>query len=166
MTAFDSLILFKLILLTGFAGWMTVVFFNNVIAFAAGVFSVGMMMRMQLFDQEPAIKSPLLSRRVHGTGWHRLIYSFVVLVEGIAAVLFWYAALGFAMYLSGSPIDVASLGVRANLAFSALAALSFIMLIGGAWFVYYIRQEGTQITHFALIAVTIAGTVVMNLPAQ
>jgi hypothetical protein len=54
---------------------------------------------------------------------------------------------------------------RANLAFVALAALSFVMLLGGSWFAYYIRQELSEVMHFAMIIVAIAGAILVNLPA-
>ena len=95
MTPATSLILFKLVLTTGLATWLTLVAFNNIRAFAGGVAAVGGMMSMQLFDQEPAIPSPLLARRVRTVGLHRLIYSFVLAIEWIVAALLWYRGLRF-----------------------------------------------------------------------
>lgn len=164
MTFETSLILFKLVLTGGLGLWLAVVVLNNTAAFRNGVFSVGSMMAMQLFDQEPAIKTPLLSRRVTAAGWHRLIYAFVLVVEVSVAVLFCYAALSYAGVILGR-VEGIEATLRANLALAGLLALSFIMLLGGAWFVYYIRQEGTQITHLVLIGTAIAGFVAVNLPA-
>lgn len=162
MTFETSIILFKLILMGGLGLWLAVVVLNNSIAFRNGVYSVGSMMAMQLFDQEPAIKTPLLSRRVTAVGWHRLIYGFVLLVEIVVMVLLLYAALGYAGAGLGS-IDLGEATLRANLALSGLLALSFIMLLGGAWFAYYIRQEGAQITHLVLIVAAIGGFIAANL---
>jgi hypothetical protein len=36
------------------------------------------------------------------------------------------------------------------------------MLAGGAWFVYYIRQEAAQITHLIMIGVGIAAVQMVN----
>lgn len=161
MVVASSLLLFKLVLTTGLALWLTVVVLNNTIAYANGVAAIGGLMSMQLFDQEPAIKTPLLARRVKVVGWHRLIYTFVLTVEGVVGLLLWYAAIGFAGALMGS-LDAAYAVVRANLAFSAFATMAFILTLGGSWFAYYIRQEGSQITHFVLIAVAIAAVIVVN----
>jgi hypothetical protein len=161
MTPATSLILFKLVLTTGLATWLTLVAFNNIRAFAGGVAAVGSMMSMQLFDQEPAIASPLLARRVHAAGWHRLIYSFVLAIEWAVAALLWYAAFGFGGAMIGAS-DIAGAIVRANLALSAFTVMAFVLTLGGVWFAYYVRQEGMQITHFVLIAVAIAATLVVN----
>jgi len=165
MTLATSLILFKLILTGGLGLWLAVVVLNNTTAFRNGVFSVGSMMAMQLFDQEPAIKTPLLSRRVTAAEWHRFIYGFVLLVEVFVAILLCHAALGFAGVIVGM-VDGADALLRANLALSGLLAMTFIMLLGGAWFVYYIRQEGAQITHFVLIGVAIMALLAVNLPVS
>jgi hypothetical protein len=161
MTPASSLILFKLVLTTGLAAWLTLVAFNNVRAFAGGVAAVGGMMSMQLFDQEPAILSPLLARRVHGGGWHRLVYGIVLAIEWGVAALLWYAAFGFGGAMLGAP-DIANAIVRANLALSAFTIMAFVLTLGGVWFAYYIRQEGLQITHFVLISVAIAATLAVN----
>jgi predicted small integral membrane protein len=161
MTPATSLILFKLVLTASLAAWLTLVAFNNIRAFASGVAAVGGMMSMQLFDQAPAIPSPLLARRVHGTAWHRLVYGFVLAIEWGVAALLWYAAFGFGGAMLGAS-DIASAIVRANLALSAFTVMAFVLTLGGVWFAYYIRQEGLQITHFVLIAVAIAATIAMN----
>jgi len=162
VTQLISLVLLKTVLLSGLMLWLAVVVLNNVLAFRNGVFSIGSLMGMQLFNQEPAIVSPLLSRRVKSASWHRLIYSFIVLVEAVVALLLATAAVAhFGVLMGGA--DVASAIVWANLALCGFIAMSLIMLLGGAWFAYYIRQEGTQITHLVLIGVGIAGAVLMNL---
>jgi predicted small integral membrane protein len=161
MTPASSLILFKLVLTTGLASWLTLVAFNNVRAFASGVAAVGGMMSMQPFDQAPAIASPLLARRVHGPGWHRLVYSLVLAIECTVAALLWYAAFGFGGAVLGAS-DITGAIVRANLALSAFTGMAFVLTLGGVWFAYYIRQEGLQITHFVLIAVAIAATLAVN----
>lgn len=163
MTAADSLLLFKFVLTGGLALWLTVGFFNNVMAFGAGVAAIGRLMGMQMFDQPPAIQYPLLSRRTNAPSLHRLVYSFITLIEGVAAVLFWYAVFGMGGALfAGADINEAV--ARANLAFSALAFMCFVMLLGGGWFAYHIRQEGLQLTHFTLVGLAIAGVIVMNMP--
>jgi hypothetical protein len=161
MTPATSLILFKLVLTTGLATWLTLVAFNNIRAFAGGVAAVGGLMNMQLFDQEPAIPSPLLARRVHAVGLHRLTYSIVLAIEWTVAALLWYAAFGFGGAMIGAH-DIAGAIVRANVALSAFTVMAFVLTLGGVWFAYYIRQEGMQITHFVLIAVAIAATLVVN----
>ena len=162
MTPDTALLLSKFTLVSGLALWLAVIVVNNTLAFRNGAYSVGMMMAMQLFDQEPRIHSPLLSRRVTSPFWHTLVFAFVLALEvGTVLLLAWGAArLGLAMFAPGEAIPATS---AATLGVTALLATSLIMLIGGAWFAYYIRQEGAQITHFALIGLSIGGVVLINL---
>jgi predicted small integral membrane protein len=162
MLTFDSFLLFKLVLAGGLALWMTVIVVNNLTAFAGGVASVGGLMKMQMFEQASAIRTPLLRRRVDDASWHRLAYSFVVAAEAGVAILLWLAAAGFGAALIGA-FDAAQALAWANLAFAALLALGLMLTMGGAWFAYYIRQEGMQITHFALMTLTVVATVAINL---
>ncbi len=163
MTVADSLLLFKFVLAGGLALWLTLGFFNNVMAFGAGVAAIGRLMNMQMFEQPPAIQHPLLSRRTDKPILHLVVYSFVTLIEGVAAALFWYAVFGLGGALSAGA-DVGEAVARANLALSALAFMCFIMLLGGGWFAYHIGQEGMQLTHFTLIGLSVAGAIVMNMP--
>jgi hypothetical protein len=163
MTFFATLLLFKLILVLGFATWLAVIVLNNVMAFRNGVFAIGTMMSMAPFDAEPAIQTPLLTRRVVGSWWHTLVYGFVLAMEAAVLASMAYAALGLGATITGQLAYEDAL-IRGNLAFAALLALDFVFLTGGAWFVYYIRQEGAQIAHFALLGATLAGALVLNLP--
>ena len=162
MTPDTALLLSKFTLVSGLALWLAVIVVNNTLAFRNGAYSVGIMMAMQLFDQEPKIHSPLLSRRVTSPFWHTLVFAFVLALEiGTVLLLAWGAArLGLAMFATGEAIPAIS---AATLGVTALLATSLTMLIGGAWFAYYIRQEGAQITHFALIGLSIGAVVLINL---
>lgn len=165
MTQLTSLVLLKTVLLSGLTLWLAVIVLNNVTAFRNGVFSIGALMGMQLFNQEPAIDSPLLSRRVKSVSWHRLIYIIVLLVEAaVVLLLAGAAAAHFGVLFGGS--DAAVAVVWANLALCGFITMSLIMLLGGAWFAYYIRQEGAQITHLVLIGLGVAGAVLMNVPSS
>jgi len=164
MTQLSSLLLLKTVLLSGLALWLCVVVLNNLTAFRGGVFSVGSLMAMQLFDEAPPIRSPLLSRRVTSESWHRLIYGFIVAVETVVALLLVHAALASLGAFLGYA-DAGFAVARANLALSGFVTMGLIMLIGGAWFAYYIRQEGTQITHLALIGLGVATGLIINIPS-
>lgn len=163
MTPDATLFLAKFTLISGLAAWLTLIAINNVIAFRGGAISVGVIMNMDLLEQAPRISTPLLSRRVANAFWHSAVYGFIVALEGIAALLLLFAAAAHASVLLAGG-SVAGAAALANVALIALLGLSFIMLIGGGWFAYYIRQEGSQITHFALITVTLLSVVLINLP--
>ncbi|MGY4395556.1 putative small integral membrane protein [Sphingomonas sp. UYAg733] len=164
MTFVATLLPFKLILVLGFSTWLAVIVLNNVLAFRNGVFAVGTMMSMAPFDEEPAIQTPLLARRVVASRWHRLVYGSVVALEAAVLALMMYAAFGLGSTIADQLAYEDAL-IRGNLAFAALLVLDFVFLIGGAWFVYYIRQDSVQIAHFALLGATLAGALVLNLPS-
>ncbi|MGF6174526.1 DUF2165 family protein [Ensifer sp. 4252] len=165
MTELTSLLLIKAVLFCGLALWLAVIVLNNVVAFRNGVFAIGLLMGMQLFDQEPPIRTPLLSRRVKNSVWHRLIFSLVLVMEVATMLLLAWAAAMLIGTLFGLSNGAAAI-IWANLALAAFIALSLIMLLGGAWFAYYIRQESMQITHFILIGIGLAGTLLVNMPAH
>lgn len=155
------ILLLKAVVVSGLGLWLATALINNIIAFKNGVFAIGMLMGMKLFEQEPAIQTPLLRRRVTSAGWHRVIYSTILAAEAVTAGLLAIAAaalLGsaFGAVLPGTAVHFAN---AALLSFIALGAL---MLVGGAWFVYYIRQEGAQLTHLVMIGVGIAAVQMIN----
>lgn len=151
-----SLIVFKCVLLAGLAGWLSLVAFNNLVAFGNGVFALGQIMRMAPLQQAPAIQTPLLARRVESVRWHRAVLALVLAAEILSAALLWFAAAGFA----GAAAEPAA---WANLALAAFMATCFLMLVGGSWFAYYIRQDNVQLLHFVLIGVAAAAMVAVNL---
>ena len=156
-----TILLLKAAVLSGLGLWLAIALLNNIIAFRNGVFAIGMLMGMKLFDQEPAIQTPLLRRRVTSAGWHRLVYSTVLVAEAVTVGLLAVAAVA----LLGSAVGVvlpATAVAYANAALLGFIALGALMLVGGAWFVYYIRQEGAQITHLVMIGVGIAAVQMVN----
>ena len=162
MTTETALLLAKLTLMSGLAVWLAVIALNNTLAFRAGAFSVGMLMAMQLFDQEPRIDVPLLSRRVRNPFWHRAVFGFILVLEIATALLLAWGALQLGLAMLGSLQPTAAFAA-ATLGLTALLATSLVMLVGGAWFAYYIRQEATQITHFVLIGLSVGALVLVNL---
>lgn len=154
-------LLLKASVLSGLGLWLAVALLNNVVAHRNGVFAIGSLMGMKLFDQEPAIQTPLLKRRVTSTGWHRLVYTIILVAEAVTVALLLVAAVALLGSAIGSVLPAT--GVRlANVALLAFIGLAGLMLVGGAWFVYYIRQEGAQMTHLVMIGVGIAAVQMMN----
>ncbi|MGJ7902092.1 DUF2165 family protein [Lysobacter sp. 1R34A] len=160
MSLAASLLLFKLVFIAGLALWLSVVAFNNLIAFRNGVFALASIMRMAPFEQAPAIQTPLLSRRVEEASWHRAAFCVVLGAELVAAVLLWATVAALAGLAASADATV-----LANLALTALMATSFLMAVGGSWFAYYVRQDNLQLTHFVLVAVSVLGLLAVNLRA-
>lgn len=156
-----TILLLKAAVLAGLGLWLAVALANNIIAFKNGVFAIGMLMGMKLFDEAPAIQTPLLARRVTSTGWHRLIYSTVLLAEAVTVTLLAVAAAAMLGSAIGAVLPATAIDV-ANAALLAFIGMAAMMLVGGAWFVYYIRQEGAQITHLVMIGIGIAAVQMIN----
>jgi len=149
----------KAALLLGLAGWLGVALFNNVVAFRNGRAALGGLMSMALFDQEPAIRTPLTARRVTSQSWHGAVYSLVLVVEAVVVLLLVVAG---AVQLTGA----ANATSVANIAVASFIALAALMIVGGAWFAYYIRQETAQLAHLVMLGIGAAGAVLVNLPAM
>lgn len=158
----ESLLIAKLIVTSGLATWLSIIVLNNTRNFAGGAASVGLMMSMRLFDDPPVIQSPLLARRVHSSRWHQVVYGFVLAVEILVTVLLWSAVITLVGAATG-PAELEQAIRTANLALCGFLVLIFVMMFGGAWFVYYIKQEGAQITHFVLLCVGMLAILLVNL---
>lgn len=156
-----TILLLKAAVVSGLGLWLATALLNNIIAFKNGVFAIGMLMGMKLFDQEPAIETPLLSRRVTSAAWYRLVYSLILLAEAVTVGLLAIAAVALLGSAFGAVLQANAVNF-ANAALLAFIALASLMLVGGAWFVYYIRQEGAQITHLVMIGVGIAAVQMVN----
>ena len=156
-----TILLLKSAVLFGLGLWLAVALLNNIVAFRNGVYAIGMLMGMKLFDETPAIQTPLLGRRVTAAGWHRLIYSTVLLAEAVTVTLFAVAGAALLGSVLGA-VPAATAIPFANVALLAFIALGSLMLVGGAWFAYYIRQEGTQNTHLVMIGVGITAALLVN----
>lgn len=162
MPSLDGFLIYKLTLIGGLAAWLSLGAFNNVINFAGGAAALGGLMSMRLFDEAPAIKTPLLARRVTNPAWPRRVLIGVLAVEIMVAALLWIAAVLFGGALLGATAPATATRF-ANLALAGLLGLVFVFALGGAWFVYYIRQEAMQLTHLALMLVAIGAGVIINL---
>lgn len=156
-----TILLLKAAVVSGLGLWLAIALLNNIVAFRNGVFAIGMLMGMKLFDQEPVIETPLLRRRVTSTGWHRLIYTVILVAEAVTVGLLAIAAVALLGSAIGAVLPAAAVGF-ANVALLAFIGLGSLMLVGGTWFVYYIKQEGTEITHLVMIGVGIAAVQMIN----
>jgi hypothetical protein len=158
----EPLLLAKLVTIGGLATWLTIVALNNVRNFAGGAAAIGLMMSMRLFEDPPVIDTPLLSRRVTSPSWHRAVLGFVLAIEIVVALALWAASFMLFGTMSGM-VGVPDATNAANFALAGFLALIFVMMWGGAWFVYYVKQEGAQMTHLALLGIGLAAAIVANL---
>ncbi len=158
----EPLLLCKIVLIAGLAIWLSIVVLNNSRNFGGGVASIGGLMSMRLFEEAPVIQTPLLSRRVASPRWHKAVFTLVLLIEIAVALALWLASFSLIGAIDGS-VNAAEAMRTATFALAGFLTLIFVMAWGGAWFAYYIKQEGAQLTHFVLLCMGLAGIVVVNL---
>lgn len=156
-----SILLLKLVMMGGLALWCTLAVINNVVAGASGVAAVGRTMSMALLEAPPAIDTPLANRAVIARECHRLSFAVLVALQSLAAVLCWCAAGAYVLALGGALAPTAAV-TWANWALAAFALMAWLLHLGGLWFAYWIRQEGLQTTHIALLILGCVLALIVN----
>jgi len=158
MDTHTSLMIFQTTCILGFSLWLSIALLNNLHAFASSTKAVGATLSMAPLAVAPAIDSPLLIRAVSSPALHRLALTIIVLIQAVAVLAAWTGCYGL---LLGDGLEAARPWL--NLALSAALGFLFAMLLGGLWFGYWIRQEGLQLTHLALVVWVLLDFVVLNI---
>lgn len=152
-----SIWLFQSLHAIGMTLWLSIAVLNNLRGFAGSTGAVGGTMSMAPLLAEPAVDTPLLSRRLRSPALHRAAMLFVLGLQIAGAAAFW----------GGSYVLFAGGGLVAarpwfNTGLSAFAAFLFAMHLGGLWFAYWIRQESLQHTHLTLLLWVVAAFFLFN----
>lgn len=158
---FDAFVIFKLVLVAGLTLWSAIAALNNVVAFGASAGAIGATLSMAPLRAAPAIDLPLLRRALHAKGWSVLALSTVIALQIAATVCLGWGGMQLAGAI-GHGATAAAIA-WATLGLSALSAAWLMMMIGGLWFGYWIRQEGLQLTHMMLLTLTIAAAAVLRM---
>ncbi|RQO52389.1 hypothetical protein DBV14_16130 [Variovorax sp. KBW07] len=152
-----SVWLFQSLHALGMTLWLSIAVLNNLRGFAGSAGAVGGTMSMAPLLAEPAIDTPLLSRRLRSPVLHRAALLLVLALQTAGALAFWIGS--YALFISGG---MAAARPWFNLGLSAFAAFLFAMHLGGLWFGYWIRQESLQHTHLALLLWVMAAFFLFN----
>ncbi|KMJ43974.1 membrane protein [Xenorhabdus khoisanae] len=144
--------LFKALHAFGIAGWATIAMINNGRSFTMTAGTVGRMMSMELLKQEPPVNTPLLSRATTSRVIHRAALTVIVVLQILTAISMWISGYLLLMKTASHPETLLWL----NVGIICFATCAFILLLGGLWYGYWIRQEGLQITHIAIVIWSIA----------
>jgi predicted small integral membrane protein len=157
MTLDDQMwLLFKAVITGGFAIWTAIAALNNITGFRSAAEAIARTMTMAPLLDFPAIPSPFPRRALSRPGWSIAALMAIIVLQIIAATALGYSGI---MLLEGNAGSKAV--AFALMGFTVLAALWMSMMIVGLWFGYWIRQEGLQLTHLALLTATmIAGAIV------
>lgn len=157
MTAHTSLWLFQAVHAIGLALWLSIAVINNWQSFLGSAGAVGATMSMALLRQAPRVETPLLARASASANLARMALLLVLALQFVGAIACWKGS--YELVIAG---DLTAAQPWLNLALSAFAAFLFAMHLGGLWFVYWIRQEGLQLTHIALLIWTVAAFFLFN----
>lgn len=160
MSLHTSLWLFLAIHALGLAVWLSISVINNCRGFRGSVGAVGATMSMAPLKQPPAIDTPLVSRAIGSQTLHRAALLVVLALQIVAAAACWA---GCWQLLVFGDLDAARPWL--NLGLSAFTAFLLAMHLGGLWFGYWIRQEGLQLTHIALLVWAVAAFFLFNTPS-
>ena len=152
MPLHDTILLFKAVLASGLACWLSIAAINNLHAFHGSVWAIGNTMRMDPLRQDPTIETPLLRRALTSLAVHRLALVVMLALQLGGAIAAWS---GVALFVGGGGAIGDALPWL-NLALCAMAAFLLLMHLGGLWFGYWIAQEGLQTTHLVLLLWTLA----------
>ncbi|MDN7675622.1 DUF2165 domain-containing protein [Burkholderia oklahomensis] len=159
MSPLTDIDLFKSLHAFAIAGWATIVTINNVQTFAATTGTIGRTMSMTLLKQDPPVDTPLLRRASTSRGLHRAALAIIVLLQALTAIAMW----GGVYLLLTTPAPHAAALPWLDAGATGFAACALVLLLGGLWYGYWIRQEGLQLTHIALIVWSIAAYLLFHL---
>jgi len=151
-----ALVWAKATLVWGLFIWMALNVVNHLSDLKGTRHAVAAFMRMESLDLPPAIPSPLKRRRIDSGALHAFALAVVVLLQAISALLFAWSGWWFARG------DVRFASTVAVWAFTWFAAIWLLFIIAGAWFAYWLRQDGLQRTHLLLLLLAVAGAMLMG----
>lgn len=107
----------------------------------------GVLSMEQMKTLYPQIYDVFKGNRSESRALHYLVFTVIVFVESLVAMVLIWGAIGLTMALFGMADPYAA---RAVAAFGAVgfSAIWGMFLVGGQWFHYWCGYEGSQNTHF------------------
>ncbi len=153
--------LFKAILSVGFTCWSAISASNNIIGFKGASHSIAQTISMAPLLEEPAMKVPMLSRRIESPRVASLLMLGILLLQVpgtiIMAVGSWQ--LVSALIAGGDPAAGIAI-VTAGL--SVLCLLWIMMMSAGIWFAYWYRQPQMHSIHVSLLTLLVLVTAALH----
>ena len=89
---------------------------------------------------------------------HRAALTVIVVLQAVTAIAMW----GGGLLLTAAAPHVDALQ-WIDVGIVSFAACAFVLLLGGLWYGYWIRQEGLQMTHIAIVIWSIAAYLLFHL---
>lgn len=145
----------RLIILLGFAIWLTIAVINNLTDPGTNRQLLGHMLSMDLIRAEEILGAGLLWRS-WSAQWSALILYLVAMLQFICAAFLWWAAVSYGKALYCKDAQALSAGRdRAIIALSLFLLLWIFFICGGLWFGYWLKQGAVQMVHMVLILIGI-----------
>lgn len=160
-TVMVSYLLFKVVLVCGLALLCLVFSINNIKGFGGAAAEVARTFSMNALQQPPRIDIAMSGRAVHSAIWPRLSLFIVLALQIVATFAFFMSLALFISSAIHGGVDHAGVSA-ANFGLSMLSISWFLMIIGGTWFAYWIRQELLHLTHLIYLGLTIAAAIALN----
>ncbi|MFQ1019011.1 DUF2165 family protein [Gilliamella sp. CG13] len=155
----------KVIYLYGFAMWMTIITFNNIIDSGTNTLFIEQMISMSNFNPDSVIGSGLLWKAIplnYASPIASFILWFVVIVEIIIDVLMWRAFFKvLKLTIQKKQLDENCIAC-VNLALCSFMGIFVLFITGGIWFGYWMHQGQFQLAHLISIIISLLGLIYFN----
>lgn len=135
------------------AAWLTCAVTNNIRDPGTNRHLLGLMVRMELLDDDPEMGNGLRNRAVLNVAFPRLALRCVVAVQVVIAVGLWLAFCALTLSCFGLLDPKSALAIFRG-ALAAFALLWAVFLCGGMWFGYWIKMGQVQQVHLLLFLIS------------
>lgn len=168
MSPSESLLWIKVVVVGGYAIYLTLLVLNNVTDPVTNSGAIEPMMTMRALKEDPPLGRGALWRAVDSPLVHKAAYGIVIVIEAVAAALLWRAAimLGGAGAGGYGEDRVRAAVAAADLGLLVLVGLALAFLLTGLWFVYWVKMGGVEQAHTTLLFIALLGVIVVNLGAR
>ena len=156
---------FELVLLFGWALWLSIAVFNNIIDSDTNIFHLKNMLSMNLIESDKILGQGLLWKKFPESIVTYILY-IVIFLQISICMLLWRAVLYYLLFRLGVKKDLFIAKNIANVSITAFLFLWITFLCGGLWFGYWIKQGPIQSVHMTLVIISIGIFLVINLPEK
>ncbi|GGX71349.1 DUF2165 family protein [Saccharospirillum salsuginis] len=160
-----SNVLFKAVIITGLATWLTIAATNNALDRGTNVHLLSAMFSMSGLIDDPVFGNGLENRAIQWEGAGALALTLIVIVQYAIAIGLWVAAVlqwRSAVRSQGEQVAITA----TNLALAAFASLWLFFLCGGLYFGYWLKFSGPQSVHFTLLILSVITMMMNNQPVR
>ncbi len=166
MNSITAVLYFDTLLLIGISVWFTLAIFNNITDPGTNIFLIGQMMNMDLLSEDQNMGNGIQWRAIRSGNIHKLVFTSVVLIQIVVAMLLWKAVVTYALIFN-DPVTadtIANAILSANTGLTAFTALWIGFWCGGMWFGYWMKTPQIQQVHMALLILSAAIFLIINNP--